>query len=95
MLELDELPLADVGVRVGAEAWLNERRDGIDAGRSRQLADLSELLLGIGSLRQDGDDEPTLRFRPRGGIGLVSHSTIMTARGRLEQAAPVPLLSCA
>ena len=62
--------------RIGPGAGLDERRDGLDAGRPRQLADLGELLAGIGSLRQDGDDEPSLRIRPGGGIGLaMGHGT--------------------
>ena len=101
MLELLELALADVGVRVRAQAGLDERRDGLDAGRPRQLADLGELLLGIGSLGQDGDDEPALRFRPRGGIGLawVTSRRIPRdrdqTRGRPEQAAPCPQVAVA
>ena len=91
-LQLVELSLADVRGRIGTHPRLHERRDGIDARRPGQLADLGELLLGIGSLRQHGDDEPTLRFRPGGGIGLASHRTIMTAKGRPEQAAPAVLL---
>ena len=81
VLQLLELPLADVGRRIRAHARLDERRDGVDAGRPRQLADLGELFAGIGSLRQDGDDEPSLRFRPGGGIGLaMRHGAIMTPR---------------
>ncbi len=71
VLQLLELALADVGGGVRAQARLDHGVDGLDAGRPRQLTDLGELLALIGSLGQDGDDEPTLRIRPGGGIGLA------------------------
>jgi hypothetical protein len=96
-LELVELPLADVGARIRPQPRLHEGRDGIDAGRPRQLADLGEFLAGIGSLGQDGDDEPTLRIRPGGGIGLaMGHGAKYPTspprkRGPPRRAAPFPL----
>ena len=81
VLQLLELALADVGARVRARrgCWTSSA-DGLDARRARELPDLGELLVGIGTLRQHGDDEPTLRIRPGGGIGLaMGHEGIMPA----------------
>jgi hypothetical protein len=78
MLQLLELALADVGAGVRASAALKELGDGLDACRARKLPDLCKLLGGIRSLAHHGDDEPTLRIRPGGGIGLaMGHGEIL------------------
>ena len=91
VLQLLELPLADVGARVRACAALDELGDGLDAGRARKLPDLCELLRRIGPLAHHGDDEPTLRIRPWGGIGLaMGHGGIlMPERGPPRAGAPL------
>ena len=75
----------------GRARMLDELADGLDARRPRELADLGELLARHRRPGQHGDDEPALRFRPGGGIGLaMGHGVIMTAgfvreaRGRPE-----------
>ena len=91
-LQLGELALADVRARLRTGADLNELCDGLDACRAGQLPHLRELFDGIGTPRQHGDDEPTLRIRPRGGIGLaMGHEVIMTAQiGAGDGALPSP-----
>ena len=90
LLQLLELPLADVRARIGPGADLDELSDGLDACRPRELTDLRELLARIGAPRQHGDDEPTLRIRPGGGIGLaMGHGVIMTA-GLVRNEGPPP-----
>ena len=63
LLELLELALADVGALRRAGAVLHDAADRLDAGRARELLDLGELVVGIGSLGQDREDEPALRLR--------------------------------
>ena len=48
LLQLLELALADVRPRIGVRALLHELGDRLDAGRARELAQLAELLLGVG-----------------------------------------------
>ena len=51
---------------------------GLDAGRARELAELAELVVAVGTLREHGDEEPALRLRPGCGIGLArGHCEIM------------------
>ena len=70
-LELDELALADVGALVGPRPLLHDLRHRVDAGRPGQLAELSQLLVGIDVRAQHGDDESPLRLRARSRIRLV------------------------
>ena len=82
VLQLFELPLADVGARdPGAgRNWTRSATGSTPAVRASS-PDLGQLLGGIRTPRQHGDDEPTLRIRPGGGIGLaMGHAVIMTAR---------------
>ena len=71
VLELAELPLADVGPLVRPRALLHELRDRLDSGRARELPELPELLVGIDPGPQHGDDEPPLGLRARSGVRLV------------------------
>ena len=41
---------------------LHDAADRFDAGRARKLFDLGELVVGIGSLSQNREDEPALRL---------------------------------
>src|SRR5439155_12819938 len=50
LLELDELAFADVGSTVGLRAMLHELTDRLHACRARELVDLGQLTLGLGSL---------------------------------------------
>jgi hypothetical protein len=78
LLQLRQLPLADEGPRVWMTAVLHELRNGLDARRAGELSELCELLLAVDSLREDSEDEPALRRRPGGGIGLArGHRGIM------------------
>ncbi len=70
-LQLLQLPLADVRARIGMHAMLHELADGIDARSPRELAQLRELVLGVGPLRQHGDREPALGLHARERIGLA------------------------
>jgi hypothetical protein len=71
MLELGELPLADVRPRIGTLPLLDELRDGLDTRSPRELAELRELVLGVGSLRQHREHEAALGLRARKRIGLA------------------------
>src|SRR5918995_1477182 len=80
-LELHELSLADVRAGVGPGAVLHDVADGLDARGPRELAELAELLLGVGAVGEDGDREPALRFRARSWVGLTRrHAAIMPPR---------------
>ena len=60
LLQLVELPLADVRARVGKPPVLDDLADRLDAGRPRELLELGELVGAVGSGREHGDEEPTL-----------------------------------
>jgi hypothetical protein len=47
-------------------ALLDELRDRLDSGGARELAELAELVLRVGRLRQHGEDEPAL------GLGVAT-----------------------
>ena len=82
LLQLLELPLADVRARVGPRAVLDDLVDGLDAGRPGQLAQLGQLL-GLASGLEHGDGEPALGLRAGRRIGLPGrHRWIMPLRGR-------------
>ncbi len=63
LLDLLELPLADVRALRGTGAVLHRPADGDHAGRARELLDLGELLGGIDALGEHCEDEPALRLR--------------------------------
>ena len=60
LLQLLELPLADVRARIRARTLLDELADRLDARGAGELAQLAELLLGVGGLGEDGEHEPAL-----------------------------------
>jgi hypothetical protein len=79
-LQLLELALADERPAVGPVPVLDELRHGHDARGPCELPQLRELLLGVDALREHAEDEPTLRLRPRSGIGLARrHGRIIAA----------------
>ena len=89
LLQLAELPLADVGARIRRLAVLDEPGDGLDAGRPGELLELGELAVWIDALRQHGKDEPALGLEARRGIGLSHrHLTVI-----MPLAVPAPDLA--
>ena len=68
-LQLLELALADVRLLVGPAALLDELRDRVDERGARELAQLAELVLGVGPLREHGEQEPLLGLEPCRGVG--------------------------
>ena len=70
-LQLRQLALADVRSRIGALPLLDELADRLDPGGPRQLAQLAELVLGVGPLRQHREHEAALGLRARVRIGLA------------------------
>jgi hypothetical protein len=61
---------------------LDELRERLDPRRTGELPELCKLLLAVNSLREDAEDEPALRLRPGGGIGLArGHPGIMPRGG--------------
>ena len=70
VLQLVELALADVGPRIGRGALLDELADRLDARGPRELAQLAQLVLGVGALREHGEHEARARApRPACGSG--------------------------
>jgi hypothetical protein len=49
---------------------LDKPRHGLDARGPRELLELRELVVRIHSLRENGEDEPTLGLEARRRIGL-------------------------
>ena len=70
LLELLELPLADVRARVGEATVLDDPAYRLDESGPRELLELCELAGSIGSRREHGEDEPTLGLGRPGAIGL-------------------------
>ena len=70
LLQLLELPLADVRARVGEPPVLDDPADRLDLRRPRQLLELGELVGAVDPLREHGDEEPTLGLGRPGAIGL-------------------------
>ena len=68
-LQLLELALPDVRLLIGAVALLDELRHRLDERRAGELAQLAELVLGVGPSRQHGEEEPLLGLEPCGGFG--------------------------
>jgi succinyl-diaminopimelate desuccinylase len=81
LLELVELPFANVRARVGKPSALDDLADRLHAGRPRELLELGELVGTIGSGCEHGDKEPTLGLGRPGAIGLCwTHpAVIMTS----------------
>jgi hypothetical protein len=50
---------------------LHEARDGCHASRARELVELGELAVDVGSVGKDGEDEPPLRRRAGRGVRLM------------------------
>ena len=64
-LQLLELPLADVGARIGTGALLHQLRDGLDECRPGELLQLGQLVVGVGALREECQHEPPLGLSAR------------------------------
>jgi succinyl-diaminopimelate desuccinylase len=80
LLQLLELPFADVRAGIRQPAVLDDPAHRLDTRRPRQLLELRQLVGAVGSLCEHGENEPTLGLRP-GAIGL-SHrhpAVIMTS----------------
>jgi hypothetical protein len=72
-LQLVELPFPYVAALIGFRPALDELADRLDTRGARQLAQLADLVGFVDPRSQHGDDEPPLRLRARGGIGLACH----------------------
>ena len=70
LLQLLELPFADVRACIGLRAVLDETCDRLDPRRPGELLELCELVVRIDALREHGQDESALGHRARRGIGL-------------------------
>ena len=68
LLQLLELPLADVRTRIGVRALLHQLGDRLDARGAGELAQLAELLLGVGGAREHGENEPALGLDARAWV---------------------------
>jgi succinyl-diaminopimelate desuccinylase len=80
LLQLLELPLADVRAGIGLAAVLDDLRDGLDAGRPGELLELGELVPAVDAGCEHRENEPALGLGGPGAIGL-SHrhpAVIMT-----------------
>ena len=75
-LSSSNLPLAEVGARVRADAALDELADGLDAGGAHQLARLAELLLLVAVASEHGDEEAAL------GLGAGCRIRLVLAHAR-------------
>ena len=71
LLQLVQLALADVRARIRARPVLDEARDGLHTRGARKLFELRELVVGIDTLREHGQDEPALGLEARRGIRLT------------------------
>ena len=81
-LQLLELPLADVGLLIGPVALLDELLDRLDERRPRELAQLAELVLGVGPFREHGEQEPLLGLEACRGFGSAGDAESMPVRSR-------------
>jgi hypothetical protein len=66
-------------------AVLDELADRLDPGGARELAELGELLPPVDTFREHPDDEPALRLRPGGRIGLAHGHARDYAAGTLRR----------
>ena len=80
LLELAELPLSDVGSRVGRHAMLDDVAARLDARGPCELAELVELRGGIDSLRDHREHEPTFGLGARAGIRLAHRHDAQSCR---------------
>ncbi len=78
LLQLFELPLADVGARVGEPPVLDDAADRLDAGCPRELLELGQLVGTVRPLWEHGNEEPTLGLGRPGALGLSHrHSAVI------------------
>ena len=70
LLQLLDLPLADVRARVGQPPVLDDPAHGLDSGRPRKLLELGELVRAVGAGSEHGKHEPALGLGRPGAIGL-------------------------
>ncbi len=70
LLQLDQLPLADIRARLGMGPVLDELADRLDARGARELLELAELPLSLDPGCEHGHDEPALGLRARRRIRL-------------------------
>jgi succinyldiaminopimelate transaminase len=90
-LQLLELAFTEVRAPLWTRPVLHQFAHGLDERRSRELAQLAQLVLGVDSLSQHGGDEPTLQ---RGVRLALDHCWIMHARERTSSIrSPVVQLS--
>ena len=80
LLQLLELALADVGLLVGPRALLDQLLHRLDERRPRQLAQLAQLVLGVGPFREHGQQEPLLGLEPCRGVGSAGDAESMPVR---------------
>ena len=78
LLQLVELPFADVGARIGHPPVLDDLADRLDERRPRELLELGQLVGAVGSRREHGNEEPALGLGRRGAIGRFHSAVIMT-----------------
>jgi len=70
LLQLLDLALADVRARIGARPVLHDLRNRGDAGRPGELAQLAELVLVVGAVREDREQQPALGLRLERALGV-------------------------
>ena len=90
LLQLLELALADVRARIRARALLHELGDRLDARGARELAQLAELLLGVGGLGEDGQHEPALGLD---AAGVMVGSWRVVTTGIVPRLSPMSALA--
>ncbi len=89
LLELVELPFADVRARIRSQPVLDETSHWLDPCRAGKLLELGKLAVGVDPLREHGQDEPPLGLRAQRGIGL-SHRHLQVI---MTPAVPTPDLA--
>ncbi len=91
-LQLLELPLADVGPRVGPCPMLDDVPHRCDTGRARKLAELPELVFVVGAVRKDGEQQAALGLELALGIGHRHRRKYapLPPRGRLAGMSALP-----
>jgi hypothetical protein len=78
LFELDELALPHVRARIGGRATLHQLSDRLDAGRAHELAHLSQLVVLIDPLAQNGDEKAALGLGAGRRVRLMlGHALIM------------------
>jgi len=89
LLQLVELPLADVRAGIGLRAVLHEPRDRLDARGAAELLQLGELAVRIDALSENGQDKAALGLEARRGIGLSRRHVVVI----MTSTVPVPDLA--